>query len=263
MPTGTNPWNYNELPQHLKDYMAKNPYSYTKNGKTYNGADAFNMSDRKLQDYLISSWDTRHLQNSIIANNNAARENTIKKNWEPYGGQYDSSAPSEYYSNGIRKDAWKTMGYQAPNGMKDPVQISNGTTTLWYDRSYGKPAGEYQQSQPSANTPRPRTAVSGTMTYARPLTRMQQAIQKGVSKGKIRAPKNSAILNQMGYPSGGSAQTQQLNISSSQLQQLYNNLNRTSQSADFNGDGIMDNVSIVPGTSQVKVSFGGGGAYQY
>ena len=184
--------------------------------------------------------------------------------WDQFGGAPGKNTNPAYYSNGTSTEAWKSQpGALTATRMKDPVLV-NG---LYYDRSYGKPAGQSQPSsnisQPSSNITQPRTAISGTMTYTRPLTRMQQAIQKGVSKGKISAPKNSAILNQMGYPSGGSAQTQQLNISSSQLQQLYNNLNRTSQSADFNGDGIMDNVSIVPGTSQVKVSFGGGGAYQY
>lgn len=219
MPVGSNPWNYNELPQHLKDYMAKNPFSYTKDGKTYYGADAFNMTDRRGQDHLITSWDARHLQNSIIANNNAARENAMKKNWEPYGGQYDSSASPEYYSNGIRKDAWKTMGYQAPNGMKDPVQISNGITTLWYDRSYGKPASEYRQSQSQQS---PQQSQPRLVSANLPMTRMQSAISRAASSGrmgnnnlnlKMGQPifngqtglmKNSGgsqLLNQMGFPS--------------------------------------------------------------
>lgn len=185
--------------------------------------------------------------------NNQQKKNLAARDaaWDQFGGAPGKNTNPAYYSNGTSTEAWKSQpGALTATRMKDPVLV-NG---LYYDRSYGKPAG---QTQPSANTSQSRTSVSGTMTYSKPLTRMQQAVRTGVNTGRISTSKNSAILNQM-LP-----QPQQLSLSSSQLQQLYNNLNRTSQSADFNGDGVMDNVSIVPGANQVKIGFGGSGAYQY
>lgn len=63
MPVGSNRWTYDELPQHLKDYMAKYQYSLTDaNRNTYYGADAFNRTDRSFQDHWITNADKANLQ---------------------------------------------------------------------------------------------------------------------------------------------------------------------------------------------------------
>lgn len=136
MPTGTNPWNYNELPQHLKDYMAKNPYIYTINNQNYYGADAFNMTDRRGQDFLINQWDTRHAANA------RAEEIRNRKKAEappaPVSSGNTSTSPSQVKNN---------RGYVGQASSNNPKQITYASDRMADAIRRGVSSGKMDRSQ--------------------------------------------------------------------------------------------------------------------
>ena len=97
--------------------------------------------------------------------------------WAPYGGAPAGAvfggggATDGYVDKGDGSDAWKYSGYQSPYGMKNPVQIGG----LFYDRGLPKPATTPGGAEPPIPTVQER------------MTRMGQAVQKGIDTGSIGA----------------------------------------------------------------------------
>lgn len=63
-PTGSNPWKYNQLPQHLKDFIEKEKGygGETRNGVYIDPITSFNQMDRRSQDHLIMTMDQENLR---------------------------------------------------------------------------------------------------------------------------------------------------------------------------------------------------------
>ena len=161
----------------------------------------------------VYNWTTNDIDNefstmSLAARNNL-REFTARKRkeyeridqnvardkaaWAAYGGN-PLTAP-----NPDGSDAWKMMPKLSPDGMKNPVMIE----TLYNDsRSMGditKPGGRYSPEGGGGIIPlyydrpiaKPTTTPGGAPlpipTVEQRMTRMGEAVQKGIDKGSIGA----------------------------------------------------------------------------
>ena len=251
MPVGSNPWNYNELPQHLKDYLQQYPYTLSQNGQNFTNADAFNRTDRSGQDYLINLWDRNNLRfKTAEAKENERRQNeaALKAagfSTQPKGAEFDynalpASARYTYQSlpdwakRYIAPNQQASFNVFSPDGKKVTDDVFDNSRRsvqeAWMrkaqdlyarDLASGKikpPAQPKQQaSQQSPQQSQPRVVSSKP-----PMTRMQSAISRAASSGrmgnnnlnlKMGQPifngqtglmKNSGgsqLLNQMGFPS--------------------------------------------------------------
>ena len=99
--------------------------------------------------------------------------------WAPYGGApggatwgNNGKATTGYTDKGDGSDAWKYSGYQTPYGMKNPVMVGH----LYYDRPLAK-----------APTTTPGGAPLPIPSVQERMTRMGQAVQKGIDTGSIGA----------------------------------------------------------------------------
>jgi len=110
----------------------------------------------------------KDLQAQQQANDNRAAAN----NWAPYGGLPGAGVPK-------KGDEWKQRGYLSNANMKNPVQIGG----LFYDAPV--------QSNSGNPVPMPTFSPSGAQmpipTVQQRMSRMGQAVQKGVNKGSMKA----------------------------------------------------------------------------
>jgi hypothetical protein len=110
----------------------------------------------------------KDLQAQQQANDNKAAAN----NWAPYGGLPGAGVPK-------KGDEWKQRGYLSNANMKNPVQIGG----LFYDAPV--------QNKNYNPVPMPTFSPSGAQmpipTVQQRMSRMGQAVQKGVAKGSIKA----------------------------------------------------------------------------
>ena len=208
MPVGSNPWNYNELPDHLKKYMAdkNNTHSVTKNGKTYYGADAFNMMDRRAQDHLITQMDTKNLQNAIQARTNGIAGNI----YSPEFLERQKEARKNPYAFGGNQAA-PAAPPAAPVQMPSVPPSASPVSVVMPNQSAANPM--------SASVP---TASPKQQAKAYMPSRMEAAISKAVSMGRMNPNQldvqkqynmnrtgQSSIINALGVPSPSGATTNQ------------------------------------------------------
>ncbi len=137
----------------------------------------FSTMDKRTQDFLLTQMNQgrqRVMGAQQQANNNKAINNNV---WAQYGGAPagaafgQSGATDGYVDKGDGSDAWKLNGYLSSFGMKNPVMIGN----KYYDKPVAKP------------TTTPGGAPLPIPTVEERMTRMGQAVQKGIDKGSIGA----------------------------------------------------------------------------
>ena len=162
------------------------------NWKTNDIDNEFSTMSQAARDHLRNFTTNKRKEYERI-DQNVARD---KAAWAPYGGN-PLTTP-----NPDGSDAWKMKPSLRPDGMKNPVMIE----TLYNDsRSVGditKPGGRYgpesggnivplYYDRPIAK-PAPAPNLSGGQASVpsvqqRMMSRMGQAVQKGVNKGKIKS----------------------------------------------------------------------------
>lgn len=189
----------------------------------------FSTMDKATRDWVVANSDNNRRNWAQIDQNVAAD----KAAWAPYGGN-PTTAP-----NPDGSDAWKMQPKLSPDGMKNPVMIN----TLYNDsRSMGNinlPGGRYNPEggggmmslyydKPIPKAPKPAPNVSNGQAAVpnvaqRMMSRMGQAVQKGVAKGSIKgnqlgqyqvpgqAAPASPLANQLGLPQQGQARNATVN----------------------------------------------------
>jgi hypothetical protein len=125
--------------------------------------------------------------------------------WAPYGGAPPGSiwgsrdGTDGYVQKTDGSDSWKYNGWGSPQGMKNPIYI-NGK---YYDMPKAK-------ATPAANLSGGQASVP---SVEQRMSRMGQAVQKGVNKGKIKSNQlgkyqvpgqqpTSPLVNQLGKDPG-------------------------------------------------------------
>ena len=116
------------------------------------------------------------------AKNDSDRERMWNEQWAPYGGapaMNGRNATSGYIAKNDGSDAWKFKGSMDPSKMKNPIWIKSGfyNNGSYYDMPIAK-------TTPAANLSGGQATVP---TVEQRMSRMGQAVQKGVSKGKIKS----------------------------------------------------------------------------
>jgi hypothetical protein len=228
-PVGSNPWKYNQLPQHLKDFIEKEK-GYT--GETRNGVyidpiTSFNQMDRRSQDHLIMTMDQENLrrrQNEQRLAQAKADMDAIKNSpYQPSSSlsptDFDYNAlPAENKYNYLSIPDWAKRYINPAMGLGyiEGVQLSNPYAGLRsfdmsdranqdaalraagnkyaYDLAQGKikaPTAPKAQSGPVAN--------GGFASGQKPITyasdRMANAIRSGVSAGKLNQSQLNNVHN--------------------------------------------------------------------
>lgn len=116
------------------------------------------------------------------AKNDSDRERMWNEQWAPYGGapaMNGRNATSGYIAKNDGSDAWKFKGSMDPSKMKNPIWIKSGfyNNGAYYDMPIAK-------TTPAANLSGGQATVP---TVEQRMSRMGQAVQKGVNKGKIKS----------------------------------------------------------------------------
>lgn len=123
----------------------------------------------------------KDLQAQQQANDNKAAAN----NWAPYGGLPGAGVPK-------KGDEWKQRGYLSNANMKNPVQIGG----LFYDVPV--------QNKNYNPVPMPTFSPSGAQmpipTVQQRMSRMGEAVQKGVDKGSMKASQLDRYRQQPSAP---------------------------------------------------------------
>lgn len=213
-PTGSNPWKYNDLPDHLKKYMTDGNYTYstTVNGKTYYGADAFNLTDRRTQDHLITQMDARNLRDAIQRQTNGVAKNI----YAPEFLEAQKIARQNPYAFGGNQSAPTAPAVpQASPAQTPSVPSASPVSVVMPNQSAANPMSA---SVPAA----PKQQAKAYMP-----SRMEGAVSKAASMGKMKSNQidaqrqydmrrtgQSQLVNQMGFPTPSGATTNQSNTSS-------------------------------------------------
>ena len=156
------------------DGTVNKSFTYSMNGKdTYaDGSPAPNAAERLATQ--ISDINKRNLEQSTKMFQDA---------WAAYGGhpgmgQYGPTPG--YVDKGDGSDAWKYSPYLSPYGMKNPVYIKGPVGAGgFFDRPLPK-----KTATPAPNLSGGQASVP---TVAQRMSRMGQAVQKGVNKGSMKA----------------------------------------------------------------------------
>lgn len=186
-----------------------------KNGWNTNDIDnEFSMMAADQQARLLQRMNAARTMMAKQQQDYNSRRDNNDKLWAPYGGAPAGSyavfgngdATTGYVAKDDGSDAWKMKGQFYPDGMKNPVKIG----MQYYDKPIAKAALEAP-----ANLSGGQATVPSVQQ--RMMSRMGQAVQKGVSKGKInskqlgkyqvpgQAAPASPLANQLGSPQQGQA----------------------------------------------------------
>lgn len=171
----------------------------------------FSTMDKRTQDFLLTQMDQARAK---IKKAQLQYDNNKKINdaaWAPYGGAPAGAlgskvpglnqtigqpeATSGYVPKTDGSDAWKFSGYLSPAGMKNPVYIGN----KYYDMPVSKPqapaSNPYQNQAPNLSG-----GQALVPTVAQRMSRMGQAVQKGVNKGSMKASQLDRYRQQPSAP---------------------------------------------------------------